>query len=248
VIVPAARRGSPARRGSSVQAVVLGAVLVISASHANAQAGAAVSIFSDDRFRGYSLSDGRPVGTVDLSYDASNGFYGALSGSVVAARHEGLQPLGFQLNAGYAKRLSPTLTLDLGITHAHYSTYASRGPGKDYTEAYVGLAGKLLSGRISISPDYLKRDLWTAYGEVNGNVPAGRNLRITGHVGMLIPFESRVDYQRYRPELDWRLGLARDFGPLTASIAWSGLQRGRDLYQERSRSRRAFVFGVTYVL
>jgi uncharacterized protein (TIGR02001 family) len=248
VIAPAARRATRARRGSFLRAVALGAVLLTAAPRANAQAGAAVSIFSDDRFRGYSLSDERPVGTVDLSYDASNGLYGALSGSAVATRHEGLQPLGFQLNAGYAKRLSPTLTLDLGITHAHYFTYASRGPGKDYTEAYAGLGGKLLSGRISISPDYLKRDLWTAYGEINGNVPAGKELHFTGHVGMLIPFESRVDYQRYRPEFDWRLGVARDFGPVTVSIVWSGLQRGRDLYQERSYGRRALVFGVAYVL
>jgi len=90
---------------------------LVSTSPAAAQVGTAVSVFSDDRFRGYTLSDSRPVGILDLSYDAQNGFYGALSGSIVATRHDGLQPLGLQLNGGYAKRLSSGLTVDTGIVH-----------------------------------------------------------------------------------------------------------------------------------
>src|SRR5436190_194451 len=83
-----ARRASRAR--SYAISVAPAAAFLLTASPATAQAGVAVSIFSDDRFRGYSLSDGRPVGILDLSYDAANGLYGALSGSVVATRHDGL--------------------------------------------------------------------------------------------------------------------------------------------------------------
>jgi uncharacterized protein (TIGR02001 family) len=217
------------------------------ASAAPAQIGAALSIFTDDRFRGYSLSDGRPIGELDLSYDDPSGLYGSVSGSVVATRHDGLQPLGLQLNGGYAKPLTPSLTADLGVIHSHYSHYTSRGASWSYTEVYAGLSGKYLSGRVYLSPDYLRQGLWTAYGEINANVPAGKVLRFTGHVGLLIPFEREVDYYPYRSEFDWRLGVARDFGPITASASWTGLNRGRDLYQERSHRRNALVLGLTYV-
>jgi uncharacterized protein (TIGR02001 family) len=208
----------------------------------------AVSVFSDDRFRGYSLSDGRPVGIFDISYDAPDGWYAAMSGSLVGTRHDGLQPLGLQLNGGYAKRLSANLTLDLGAIHSNYSRYSSRGPARSYTEVYAGLAGKLLSGRIYISPDYLRPGAWTAYGEVDGNVPAGSKLRFVAHGGVLLPLERRGEGEYYRPDFDWKLGIARDFGRLTANVAWTGRTRRRDFDEDRYRRRSALVFGLTYAL
>src|SRR3954451_12073395 len=55
---------------------------------AAAQVGLVASTYSDQRFRGYSLSDGRPVGIIDLSFDRAGGFYADASGIVVAARNE----------------------------------------------------------------------------------------------------------------------------------------------------------------
>jgi uncharacterized protein (TIGR02001 family) len=213
-----------------------------------AQVGAAVSFFTDNRFRGYSLSDGRPVATLDVSYDAPSGLYGNISGSMVATRHDGLRPLGVQLNGGYAKRLSSGLTVDAGVIHSNYFHYASREP-RSYNEVYVGIAGKVLSSRIYVSPDYLGSGDWTIYGEADANVPVARKLRLTGHAGVLAPLNGRDYYDSpYRLEIDWRLGIARDFGPVTAEVSWSGIGRARDLYQERSYRRRALVLGVTYVL
>ena len=101
--------------------VLFAALLAIPASPAAAQVGAVVSIFSDSRFRGISLSDGRPVGIIDLSYDASNGLYGAVSGSVVDTRDDGVRVLSVTLNGGYATRLRSGLTADVGIVHSRYS-------------------------------------------------------------------------------------------------------------------------------
>jgi uncharacterized protein (TIGR02001 family) len=253
VTVPADQRASRAatgnvRRSAAIQSILLAAALPF-ASPAAAQVGTSVSIFSDDRFRGYSLSGGRPVGILDLSYDAPNGFYAALSGSVAASRRDGLQPLGVQLNGGYAKRLSSGLTIDFGIIHSNYSRYSSRNAGKSYTEVYAGLGGKILSARISVSPDYLKPGAWTVYGEVDATVPAGKKLRVTGQVGLLGPLDRRgYSGDTLRPEIDWRLGLARDVGPVTLSVAWTGISRNRDLYQERSYSHHGLIFGITYAL
>ena len=244
----ASRAGAdkPLRR-VAVRSLLFAATLAL-ASPAAAQVGASVSIFTDNRFRGYSLSDGRPVGILDLSYDTPRGLYGAVSASIAATRDDGLQPLGLQLNGGYAKRLSSGLTVDLGIVHSNYSRYSSRGPAKSYTEAYAGVAGKLLSSRIYVSRGYLKSGAWTLYGEVDANVPVGTRLRVTGHVGMLVPLDRRDTGVTYRTEFDWRLGIARNIGPITVSAALTGRGRGHDFYQERSYGRRALVFGVTYVL
>lgn len=231
----------------TVRSVLFAATFAL-ASPATAQAGASVSIFTDDRFRGYSLSDGRPVGILDLSYDTPRGLYGAVSASVVATRGDGLQPLGLQLNGGYAKRLSSGLAVDLGIVHSNYSRYSSRGPARSYTEAYAGVGGKLLSSRISVSRGYLKPDAWSLYGELDANVPAGTRLRLTGHVGVFVPLDRHDTGADYRTEFDWRLGIARDLGPITVSAALTGRRRGHDLYQEQSYGRPALIFGVTYVL
>src|SRR4051794_25476402 len=140
VTVPADQPASRAATGSALRSAATQSILFAAAlsftSPAAAQVGTSVSVFSDNRFRGYSLSGGRPVGILDLSYDAPNGFYAALSGSVVATRHDGLRPLGIQLNGGYAKRLSSGLTVDAGVTHSNYFAYSSKGTRKSYTEGY----------------------------------------------------------------------------------------------------------------
>jgi uncharacterized protein (TIGR02001 family) len=207
-----------------------------------------VSVFSDDRFRGYSLSYNRPVAIADLSYDAPDGLYAALTGSAVATRHDGVQPLGLQLNGGYAKKLSANVSLDFGMTHSEYSRYSSSGPAKSYTEAYAGLSGKFLSGRVYLSPDYVRSGDWSLYGELDGHIPAEGKWRLTAHAGLLVPFRTRVGYESYHPEFDWRVGVARDFGPVTASVSATGTRRREETYPYRMRPTRALVFGLTYAL
>ena len=71
-----------------------------------AEVGATVSVFSEARFRAYSLSAGRPVASLDLSYDDPGGLYGGLSATAVMGGEDSFRPLGLVLNGGYAKRLS----------------------------------------------------------------------------------------------------------------------------------------------
>jgi uncharacterized protein (TIGR02001 family) len=194
------------------------------------------------------LSDGQPVGVIDLSYDAPNGLYGAASGSLVLSRDDGLQPLGIQLNLGYAKRLNSGLTIDFGATHSAYSEYSSRGSAYSYTEVYAGLGGKLVSGRLSVSPDYLKHNVWTAYGEVNGSVPVVSKLRLTGHLGMLVPLNYSGADGGYRHEFDWRVGVERDFGRLSIHADWAGARPGDERYPPASHDRSGLVIGLTYAL
>jgi uncharacterized protein (TIGR02001 family) len=133
----------------------------------------------------------------------------------------------------------------LGAIHSSYSHYSSYGRGRAYTEAYVGLAGKILSTRVSVSPDYLKSGTWSVYGEVNGNVPVGSRFRLTGHVGLLKPLR-RASYDSFRTASDWRLGIARDIGRATITAAWTGVHRDHEIYEVRRHSHQALVLGLNY--
>lgn len=216
-------------------------------SPAAAQVGAAVSIFSDARFRGYSLSAGRPAAFLDISYDDSSGAYAAVSTSVVASSN-GLHPLALQLNGGYAKRLPSGLTLDLGIANSYYSRYSSAYPGKSYTEIYAGLSGKLISSRLYFSPHYFGDGERTLYGELDGAISPASSLSLEGHVGLLVPLHHSGYGENSRTEYDWRLGVTRTVGPIGLHAAWSGGGPGRDYYREHDHSRNVLTFGLSYAL
>jgi uncharacterized protein (TIGR02001 family) len=205
-----------------------------------------VSVYSDYRFRGVSLSDGRPVGILDLSYDSPKGLYATLSGRAVATRDEGPQLLGFGLNAGYATRLRPGLSADFGVVHSRYSHYSGLGAGRSYTEVYAGVSGKLVGARLSVSPNYLGSARWTAYGEVDAHYDLSRSTFIDSEVGVLTPLAG--SYRgRSRPQLDARLGIAHRLGPVTLHAAVTARSRAY-LYPGRPHGRTALVVGVSTAL
>jgi uncharacterized protein (TIGR02001 family) len=213
---------------------------------ASAEVGAVVSAYSDYRFRGLTLSDGRPVGIIDLSYDASDGLYAALSASVVAARHEGLRPLGLALNGGYAVRVRSGLTADFGIVHARYSRYSGVANTRSYTEFYGGISGRYIGARLSVSPSYVGTSSWTLRGEANGHIDITRKLTLDGAIGALVPIGR--SYNGSGVEWDGRVGLARRIGPVSLHAALSGTAGGRYVYTARRRSRTALIFGISTAL
>lgn len=222
--------------------LLAGASLTLSTG-ADAQAGALVSVYSDYRFRGVSLSDRRPVGIVDLSYDLTSGLYAALSGRFVAAEDEGVKPLGFVVNAGYATRLRPGMTADFGVVHSEYSHYSGLNSGRSYTEVYAGLSGKLIGARLSVSPDYLGHAQWTAYGEINGHLDLSTRTAIEAGIGALSGLDDRY-HGLSRPQFDARLGIDHRIGPVTLHAALTA--RGRDyLYSARSHHPVALVIGAS---
>jgi hypothetical protein len=215
---------------------------------ATAQVGVVLSAYTDQRFRGYSLSDGRPVGILDLSYDAPNGIYAAASGSVVAARDEGLKGLGLSVNAGYARRIGSGLTADLGAVHSRYSHYSGLVGGRSYTEVYAGVAGKLVGARLSVSPNYIGPAHWTMHGEINGHVDLTRTLLLDGSLGVLAPMGSRGYQGGAHPQWDARVGLSQRLGPVTVHAALTGRGESASFYFYRRRNRAAFVVGISSAL
>ena len=214
---------------------------------AHAELGATVSVFNDLQFRGYSLSDGRPVATLDFAYDDPSGFYAGASATGVLREGGEPAPLGFQLNGGYAKRLKSGTTLDFGIIHSSYSHYSRGDHGESYTEAYAGVSRGGLSSRIYLSPHYFAPGAWSAYGEVNGVVSPTPKWNIEGHVGLHVPLRT-PPADDYRTEVDWRIGVSRQIGRLSLHAAWTDGAPGNDYYRGHEHSRSALVIGASMVL
>lgn len=239
----------PRARGWHTSVVKAGFALLAcsSAAPASAQIGLAASIFSDARFRGYSLSEGRPIGTFDFAWDGASGLYAGLSASGTLGRGGKPAPFALQGDAGYAKRLGSGTTIDFGITHSNYAHYSSGSHGTALTEVYAGIARGSLSSRLSFSPHYFEPGRWTAYGEVNGGVSPARNWSIDAHAGMLVSLRVPAG-ERYRPDFDWSVGASRALGRISLHLRWSDGAPGHDFYQHHRHSRSALVLGASAVL
>lgn len=223
------------------------AIAIVAPSPASAQIGAVASLFSDDRLRGYSVSDGHPVAIFDLSYDAPTGVYGAASGTAVASSNGGVRPLAFQLNAGYAKSLSSGLSAELGIVHSHYPHHYAYEPIGSYTEVYAGILGKLISSRIYYSPHYFEGGGPTIYGEANATSGGYSGFRIAAHAGLLVPLSHGDSGANSPLQFDWTLGVSRTFGRIGMHAAWTGHSRAHFSYRSY-RASNALVLGASYVL
>ena len=208
--------------------------------------GAVLSGFSDARFRGVSVSDGDPVGILDLSYDDPSGAYAAASGTLVASAH-GIEPLSLQLNAGFARQLGAGLSGDIGVVQSEYSRYSTTVHGSSYTEVYAGLTRKSLTARVHLSPHYFKAGAWTLYGELNHGLALGRKLSLNSHAGVLIPLHS-TNAGETRSQVDWRVGLDRQVGRLALHAAFTGARGVRHYEEQRAHSGAALVFGASLVL
>jgi uncharacterized protein (TIGR02001 family) len=204
-------------------------------------------VFSEASFRGYSLSEGRPVAILGLSYDDASGAYAGASGSLVIGSDDGIEPLSLQLNAGYAKAFPSGTVLDFGVTHTTYSRYASRA-STDYTEIYAGVSRKALSARVSYAPHYFVDGYRTLYGELNANFSPMSKLNLNAHVGMLVTLDYPEQFGKPRTQHDWRIGVARQVGPLSLHAFLTGGGPGRDYYRGRYRDRTSLVLGLSYPL
>jgi len=208
---------------------------------AAAEIGASVSVSSQARFRGYSLSSGRPVAALALSYDDAGGFYAGGSATAVATAHSGARFLGVQGNVGYARRLESGATLDVGVDRSEYSEYFSAGRNAGYTEVYVGLITPNVSSHIYYSPNYFGFGYSTFYGEIDGILRPSPNWRLNAHIGTIV----RTDGER-KPGYDWRLGISTQTGGVDWQLALSGGGPKPDFYNERRHSRTALSVGATY--
>jgi uncharacterized protein (TIGR02001 family) len=234
--------------GSGTAARLLaGCALILAAAAAppaHAQVSANIGFETDYRFRGRTISDGKPVVTADIDYDDRSGFY--LGGSMTASV-TGSDPgvLNVQGDAGYARRVSPSLTIDLGIVRSQY-TAKVHGTPFHYTEFYAGLSSHGVSARLYYSPDYLAPGVGTLYGELEFAVSPLKHWQLSAHAGKLAFVANRPVFASPSGSYDWRVGVARQFGRFTLTASLTGGGPGQEYYDGDYHDRTAVVGGISF--
>jgi uncharacterized protein (TIGR02001 family) len=181
-----------------------------------AQVAGSVAVVSDYRFRGASLSDGKPALQLGLGWEREDGWYaGAFASSVRLYAHADMQLLAY---LGYARRLRDGLSWEAGAEYATFRRYST----DNYPELYVGLASERLSGRLYYAPRYFGEDDAVVYVELNANQPLDAHWRLLGHVGWLQRLkhvEAAADEAAQRRRVDARVGIGAAFGKFDLQLA-----------------------------
>jgi uncharacterized protein (TIGR02001 family) len=189
----------------------------------SAQVAVEGAVLSDYRVRGYSVSEGDPAASLSLSYDDPSGVY--IGATAIGSLHDGEPEFaGFQVNGGYALRVTPQVSLDAGVSRSvYYYAYGNRRLA--YTELYLGVAAPHVSARVSYSPDYYRAGTSTLYAEVDGGIQPAPNWVLSAHAGVF-------SYLGWHPvflpreRYDWRIGAARKFGATSLRLDLSGRVQG----------------------
>ncbi len=200
--------------------------LLCQAAPARAQLSLSAALESDYRFRGLSLSNGRPSLGLSVAYDHPSGAYAGASVIGQDTAHDGARLLGYMEYAGYAFHTgSGGPTFDVGADNENFSQYSGKayaysGKPQDlhYSEVYGGVSWRGFSSHLYYSPDYFKAGASTLYADIDGVWRPNDDWRLFAHAGALSPLAGGGGRERY----DLRFGVARAFRNSEAHVAWSG--------------------------
>jgi uncharacterized protein (TIGR02001 family) len=209
------------------------------ASAASAQLSGTLSVVSDYRYRGISLSQQKPAAQASVDYDDPSGFYGGLFGSTVELAGESTTSAQALAYVGWVLPVGNGFHWDLG---GDYSVF-SDGHSYDFGELYTGIGASNFNVRVHYSPNYFGFDQPSWYGEVNGSVPLGNDFALFAHLGFLRPVGQVATYptSSVRNPVDWRVGVERDFGGFNIQVAWVGTNGSGALYPLNETERRNTV-------
>jgi uncharacterized protein (TIGR02001 family) len=235
VPVRAPRRTTRDRRRAFDHAVRRGIValwLALVAADVAAQVSGTVSLVSNYRFRGISLSDDKPAAQAGITYDDPQSWYAGAFASTV----EFTNPSGVELQAipfvGYARRTDSGMTWEVG---ADYSLFSGSDREHNYPEVYFGVASENISGRLYYSSHYFGESTATIYGEINATQLLFDRVRLLAHVGVLHSTNGSLYYRGSNHLLDGRVGIGIDLDQFNIELSWVGIN---------SASAAAGIIGV----
>jgi uncharacterized protein (TIGR02001 family) len=198
-------------RAGGIQGWLAAACLAgtIAALPAQAETSVSLTIDSDYRFRGYSLSEDQPDVRLNLSYDHPSGAYAGLS--VYATRRAGLASyVGY---AGYVWRPANGPKWEAGVTATHVRDHENY----DYSEIYGGVITQAFTARVYYSPNYFNSRSRTLYTEINTGQQISSRWRVFAHAGYLTPLSGHLRRNRY----DVRVGASLNVSHYVVQAAWS---------------------------
>ena len=189
-----------------------------------------VSLVTDYRFRGVSLSGGDPAvqGGLDLAHDS--GFYaGVWASSIDGGPSYG--EMEFDIYGGWSGQLSEGVSVDVGLLYYLYPS-EELGLDTDYWEPYASIGFNLGPAEATVGAAYAWEqdslggdDNLYVYTDLSTGLP-GTPLTVTGHLGytdgVLAPPLLAGDTDD--SGLDWSIGASYAAGPLEVGISYIGVE------------------------
>ena len=209
------------------------------AADADAQLTGSVSVVSDYRFRGVSLSQQKPAAQANIVYDDPSGWYGGVFGSTV-------ELAGRSATTGQAVPYLGVVTPIGGGFHwdagADYSAF-SEGHAYDYGEVYTGITSRNFNTRVHYSSHYFGQQRGSFYGEINGTHPLTDGFVLLGHVGVLVPVGHGDDQytSTVRNPVDARAGLGFEIEGFKLQVAWAWTNSAGSPYPVSGTQHRSAV-------
>jgi uncharacterized protein (TIGR02001 family) len=197
------------------------------AFEASAQVSGSLSLVSDYRFRGESLSDEQPAAQLSVAYDHPSGWYAGAFGSTIQLANQSNRNLQVLSYAGYARRAASGLSWELGADYSVFSGLSDY----DYAEVYSGIASDNVSGRIYYAPDYFGQGAGTVYAELNGARRFQNRLRLLGHIGVLRHSSANAATDGSdRSRFDVQTGVGIDLNKASIQLAWVATRNTNTAY------------------
>ncbi|MBX7514560.1 TorF family putative porin [Qipengyuania sp. GH38] len=189
-----------------------------------------VSLVTDYRFRGVSLSGGDPAiqGGLDIAHDS--GFYaGVWASSIDGGPSYG--EMEFDIYGGWSGQLSEGVSVDVGLLYYLYPS-EELGLDTDYWEPYASIGFNLGPAEATVGAAYAWEqdslggdDNLYIYTDLSTGLP-GTPLTVTGHLGytdgVLAPPLLAGDTDE--TGIDWSIGASYAAGPLEVGISYVGVE------------------------
>jgi len=191
------------------------------------------------------MSEGHPVVTAQMAYDDPSGFFFGLNGGAILTG-DGPRFLGVQANVGYARQVSPSVSLEAGLHHADYRPDYPAPLRRSYSEIYAGATVGQVTGRVFYSPDYFYRGIETLYFEIDGYVRPVPDWTLSAHAGALDYVATPRNNYPYPTRYDWQVRLGRQFGDVELHAALSAGGPGKDYYRGGPHDSTVVTAGASW--
>jgi len=210
---------------------------------ATAQISGNITLVSDYRFRGISLSDQKPAAQLSFGYDHPSGWYAGAFASTVQLLDRSGRDLQLIPYAGYAQRMGAGLSWDVG---AGYSSFSHAG-ARNYAEVHGGVSSENVSTRLYYSPDYFGQGSATLYAELNAARLVMASIQLFGHIGVLRSRNPGISYERpIQYQFDVQAGTSVDFEKFNVQLAWVASDKTYTVYPfSEARNRSTVVLRLS---
>lgn len=200
-----------------------------------------LGVVSDYVFRGVSQSNQNPAVQAGLSYSFDNGFYVGTWASQVDFNSEADAEVDFF--AGYAFDISDNIAADVQVLRYVYPDEGAL----NYNELIFTLTVlDNLSATLAYTDDIYNYDVDGYYVGLGYDIALPGELTLTPAVGYS-RFAAGSLSDSSESYMDWSLSLARDFGPVSASLSYHDTNSdGEALFGELADSRVVLGFSIGF--